>query len=168
MKEQDRVARNKERLEQLYPTFRTRVERVIKELEARGYRPRIQDAYRSPADQLRAYNSGHSKLKYGFHNVTGTGGKPEALAVDLLDDDNPLNPSKHYLLTLARVAYVAGVTTGIDWGLPAAMRAKLATAVRKGLLSADEAEGFRIGWDPTHIEPMGMTAAQARRGDRPK
>lgn len=43
----------------------------ITEMENRGYRPRIQDGYRSLADQMIAFNTGHSKLKYGFHHVTG-------------------------------------------------------------------------------------------------
>jgi hypothetical protein len=33
---------------------------------AQRLRPRIQDARRSPADQLKAFESGHSKLRYGF------------------------------------------------------------------------------------------------------
>ena len=41
------------------------------ELEAEGWRPRIQDGWRSIAAQELAFNSGHSKLKFGFHNVTG-------------------------------------------------------------------------------------------------
>ena len=87
MTEPARRARNESRLQELFPTFRARIRRVIKRLEDNGLRPRIQDAHRSPEDQLAAFNAGHSKLKFGFHNVTAGDGTPEALAVDMLDDD---------------------------------------------------------------------------------
>jgi hypothetical protein len=50
--------------------------------------------------------------------VTAADGTPEALAVDMLDDDAPLNPSKKYLLMLAHAAEKAGLETGIRWGSP--------------------------------------------------
>ncbi|MGD0948541.1 MAG: hypothetical protein ABSA52_14035 [Candidatus Binatia bacterium] len=70
MTEEERQRRNAERLTELYRTFRTRIASVIDSLESQGIRPRIQDAWWSPDDQLQAFNSGHSKLKFGFHNVT--------------------------------------------------------------------------------------------------
>lgn len=140
-----------------------RLREVIKALEHAGLRPRIQDAWRSEADQLRAYNAGHSKLKYGFHNVTGAGGKPEALAVDLLDDDNPLNSKKSYLLQLAAAAQQAGLITGIRWGVPAKLLAGLEQAIAEGDWNAS----VKIGWDPTHVQPVGLTVAEARAGKRP-
>ena len=87
MTEEQRRQQNAERLTELYPTFRTRIASVIDSLESQGMRPRIQDAWRSPEDQLRAFNSGHSKLKFGFHNVTAQDGSKEALAV--LRDSRP-------------------------------------------------------------------------------
>src|ERR1043166_7490064 len=117
MTEQQRQQRNSERLFELFPTFWARISRVISDLEAMGVRPRIQDAYRSPEDQLIAFNSGHSKLKFGFHNVTGANGAKESLAVDMLDDDSPLNLSKGYLLKLAFASQKNGLITGIRWGV---------------------------------------------------
>lgn len=98
MKEIDRKKRNETRLLELYPTFRVRLEKVIVTLESKKIRPRIQDAWRSLADQEKAFKSGHAKVLFGFHNATASNGTPEALAVDLLDDDSPLSPSKNYLL----------------------------------------------------------------------
>lgn len=89
MKELDRKKRNEDRLKELYPAFAEQLKKVIKELENRNLRPRIQDAWRSIEDQLKAFNKGHSKVKFGFHNVTGKNGEKQSLAVDLLDDDNP-------------------------------------------------------------------------------
>jgi len=163
MKESDRKKRNDTRLLELYPTFRARLERVIVALEAKGIRPRIQDAWRSPADQEKAFNMGHSKLKFGFHNVTAADGTPEALAVDLLDDDAPLNPSKNYLLHLAAAAETEGLITGIRWGVPK----KLVDAIDASIASQEWDAEVKVGWDPTHVQPTGVTVAQARAGDRP-
>lgn len=133
-------------------------------MEARGYRPRIQDAYRSPEDQMKAYTSGTSKLKYGFHNVTGANGAKESLAVDLLDDDFPLNSRKEYLLNLADASEKQGLQTGIRWGLPATLRKGIDTAIAQKAWKTE----LRIGWDPTHIEPTGITVAEAKEGKRPQ
>jgi hypothetical protein len=113
MTEEERRQRNAERLTELYPTFRTRIASVIDILESQGMRPRIQDAWRSPEDQLRAFNSGHSKLKFGFHNVTAQDDSKEALAIDMLDDDHPAAEGREYLLHLAAAAAQQGLTTGI-------------------------------------------------------
>lgn len=163
MKEKDRKQRNVDRLSELFPTFRARVEKVIVALESKGIRPRIQDAWRSPADQLKAFNSGHSKLKFGFHNVTASNGTPEALAVDLLDDDHPVASTKNYLLQLASAAEAAGLISGIRWGVPK----KLIGSIDKAIASQDFDANVKIGWDPTHIQPTGITVAQAKAGKRP-
>src|SRR6185295_9972499 len=115
MNEEARKNRNKTRLNTLFPTFAKRVGRLIAALEADGLRPRIQDAWRSPEDQRKAFESGHSKLLFGFHNVTGPQGQQEGLAVDLLDDDHPLNPGRPYLLKLAAAAEQQQLVTGIRW-----------------------------------------------------
>jgi hypothetical protein len=162
--ESARKQRNSDKLEELYPTFRTRIAAVIAALEGIGIRPRIQEAWRSPSDQLIAWQTGHSKLKYGFHNVTGKNGAKEAFAVDLLDDDHALNPSTAYLLHVAAAAQGQGLTTGLRWGLPPA----LAGAIDEALTGAKWDAPIKIGWDPTHIEPTGLTPTQARAGTRPE
>lgn len=163
MTELQRQKRNQERLLELFPTFRVRLAKVIMELETMGVRPRIQDAYRTPADQLKAFNSGHSKLKFGFHNVTGPNGEKESLAVDMLDDDSPLNISTSYLLKLAHASQINGLSTGIRWGLPQNLRSAIDDAINAKNWNAP----VKIGWDPTHVEPAGMTASQAKNGKRP-
>lgn len=163
MIEEKRKERNVQRLAELYPKFSKRVAAVIKSLEKQGKRPRIQDAWRSPAEQLKAYNSGHSKLKFGFHNVTADDGTKEALAVDLLDDDSPAKEGREYLLRLAAAAQAQGLATGIRWGLPP----KLREAIDAAIEAKDWAADIKVGWDPTHIEPVGLTVAQAKAGKRP-
>jgi hypothetical protein len=164
MEEQARKARNEARLSELFPTFRVRIARVIAELESRGIRPRIQDGWRSPADQLKAFETGHSKLKFGFHNVTSASGTPESLAVDMLDDDSPLAAGKPYLLQLAAASQNAGLITGVRWGVPKA----LVGAIDAAIAAKDWNANVKIGWDPTHVQPTDVTVAQAKAGSRPK
>jgi hypothetical protein len=163
MTEAKRQQRNAERLAELYPTFRRRVTAMLEDLETQGLRPRIQEAWRSPADQLRAFESGHSKLKFGFHNVTGQGGSKESLAVDVLNDDHPLNPGTSYLLRLAAAAESQGLTSGIRWGLPA----RLVAAIDAAIAGGDWKASVKLGWDPTHVQPVGLTVTEAKQGRRP-
>jgi hypothetical protein len=164
VKEADRKKRNADRLKELYPTFRARLESVIASLEDAQLRPRIQDAWRSLADQKSAFEKGNAKVLYGFHNVTGPNDTPESLAVDLLDDDNPLSPGKPYLLQLAAAAEKEGLVTGIRWGVPA----KLVLGIDAAIAKKDWDASVKIGWDPTHVQPTDITIAEAKSGKRPK
>lgn len=163
MLEADRLQRNSSRLQELYPTVRGRVEAVLKEMEAAGYRPRIQEAWRSADDQLKAYRSGASKVQYGFHNVTASNGTKESLAVDVLDDNLPLGAKTDYMLHLAAAAERNGMTTGIRWGL--------SEAYSKAIDDAIAAQAWKtpihIGWDPLHVEATGLTIAEVKHGKRP-
>ena len=163
MNEPDRKTRNTERMKTLFPTFASPVARVINRLETDGMRPRIQDAWRSPEDQRKAFETGHSKLLFGFHNVTGAGGRPEALAIDLLDDDAPLAASRKYTLKLAAAAEAEGLISGVRWGLPQ----KLRDAIDVAIANQDWEAPVKFGWDPLHVEPTGITVAEARGGKRP-
>lgn len=163
MKEADRKKRNADRLAELYPTFRARLKKAIASLESSGIRPRIQDGWRSPAEQKKAHDGGHSKLLFGFHNVTAKDGTPESLAVDLLDDDSPLSPGKSYLLQLAAAAEKAGLITGIRWGVPG----KLVKAINQAIAAKDWNANVKVGWDPTHVQLTGITVAEAKAGKRP-
>lgn len=163
MKEDARKAQNAAMLLELYPSVRVRVAAVIKAMEGVAFRPRIQQAWRSPEEQLAAFRSGHSKLKYGFHNVTGAGGKKESLAVDLIDDDQPLKSRLSYLLRLAFFARAQGLKTGILWGLPQ----DLARGVNEAIEAQRWDAQVKIGWDPAHLEPSIGAPAQAKAGWRP-
>jgi hypothetical protein len=163
MNEAARTQRNQQRLKECFPKFAARVDAVIKDLEAQGIRPRIQDAHRSIADQLKAFNNGFSNVKFGFHNVTGANGKPEALAVDLLDDDHPLNPPRKYTILLAEAAQAHGLHPGSFFGLSGSLRAGLSKAIQDHNFDAK----IKIGFDPTHIEVTGISISEAKAGARP-
>jgi hypothetical protein len=163
MNEPERNQRNAQRVTELWPSFGNKIKAVITDLESQGLRPRIQDAWRSPQDQLIAFNSGHSKLKYGFHNVTAANGTKEALAVDMLDDDHAANEGREYLLRLAAAAESQGLVTGIRWGLSP----NFSQAIDSAIANQDWKAPVKVGWDPTHIQPTGMTATEAKAGQRP-
>jgi LysM repeat protein len=163
MKEADRKARNSQRLTEMDDPMGVVVRRVLNRMEAQGFRPRIQEAFRTPADQLEAFLSGHSKVKFGFHNCTGAGGVKESLAADVLDDDHPFGPPKRYMLALAIAAHAEGVHTGISFSLPPKLAAGVAAAIADG----DINRKVKVGFDPTHVEPVGITIAQAKAGKRP-
>lgn len=163
MTEPERRTRNAARLAECWPPFARKVKAIILDLEGHGYRPRAQDAWRAPAAQLEAWYSGHSKLKWGLHNATGPGGIKEALAVDILDDDFPLNPRRSFILRLASSAQAHECKTGVDWGLPAAMRRALQEAIT---LKHWDYHG-KLGWDPLHCEAP-ISPLLARWGRRPK
>ena len=164
MDETARTARNTQRLTELDRVFARRVATIIQELEADGFRPRIQDGWRSPESQLEAFSSGHSQLRFGFHNVTGPNGEKQSLAVDLLDDDFPLNSRSDYLLRLAASALENHCQTGVLWGLPPPLREAVRLAIERREWNAR----LKIGWDPTHIEPTDVSVEDARGGKRPR
>jgi len=164
MTDAQRVRRNITRLRECWPPFSARVVQVIETLESKGFRPRIQDAWRSPDKQREAFEAGHSKLMFGFHNATAADGiTKESLAVDLLNDDAPLAPDRRYLFALASAAVDHGLVTGILWGLRGAIRTATTTAVSTGM----DIGVAKIGWDPTHLQTTRVTVARARRGSRP-
>jgi hypothetical protein len=163
MLEKDRQARNQQMLAEMYPTFRTRVQAVIKELESQGLRPRIQESWRSPQAQMEAFRSGHSQLMYGFHNVTAANGTKEALAADIIDDNSPLSLNLPYVIHLAAAAENNDLTTGIYWNITDASVAAIHAAVATKNWNAK----LRIGWDPLHVEATGITPKEAQQGKRP-
>ena len=163
MLETDRIQRNQSRLQELYPYFRIRVQAMLQELEAAGYRPRIQDAWRSPDDQLKAYKAGTSKVQFGFHNVTGANGMKESLAADILDDDHYNGAKTDYMLHLAAAAERQGLTTGVRWDLIDAYSKAIDDAIK----AQDWKAPVHVGWDPLHVEITGLTITDAKHGKRP-
>jgi len=163
MNEAERLQYNKNKLQELYPWFRTRIEAVIKEMEQAGYRPRLQTAWRSPADQLDAYRRGTSRLQYGFHNVTDPNGGRESLAADIWDDDRLDKVKVDFILHLAVAAEANGLITGIRWDLKDEDSVLIDIALQNKNWNAK----VRVGWDPLHVEVTGMRPQEAREGRRP-
>jgi len=163
MNEAERKLYNQNKLQDLYPLFRTKIEAVIREMEQAGYRPRVQTAWRSPADQLDAYRRGSTKVQYGFHNVTGAIGAKEALAADIWDDDRLEKVKVDFMLRLAAAAEANGLITGIRWDLADEDSVLIDIALQNRNWDAK----VRVGWDPLHVEITGITIPEARDGRRP-
>lgn len=163
MTEAQRYARNEAILAELWPPLATRVRTILSLLEGWGHRPRLQDGWRSLEDQKEKVRLRLSEVPWSLHNATGAGGRKEALAVHVYDDDAPLNPTPAYLLKLLNAARQVDCTTGLLFGLPATQKARVVELADLQLWSAD----YKPGWDALHVEPQGLTEADARAGVRP-
>lgn len=165
MTEAERKARNASKLLELHAWFRPKVGAILADLEGHGWRPRIQEAWRSAADQATAYRSGRSKLRWGFHCATANDGRAEALAADIVDDNRPYDETRPFLLQLAASAAAHGLETGIWFSLSQARRRRLMEALER----REWHYSGPIGWDPWHVQPKPetLTVAQARAGQRP-
>jgi hypothetical protein len=155
------AARNEAGLKECWPAFGARVRRALLTLQSAGLRPRVHDAWRSPAEQLADFKSGASQRRWGYHNATSAAGAPEALAVDIVDDDHPMHVPWAFIAAVNRSAWDAGLNTGVLWGLPMHLRAGTEATIRAG------GQPKKWGWDPLHLEPRGLTIARARAGERP-
>lgn len=72
--------------------------------------------YRSPAEQLEAFNSGHSQLKFGNHNVTDSLGRPAARAIDVMVNVNGVGTwEPEYYRPLVDLAKRHGLVSGGSW-----------------------------------------------------
>lgn len=140
MKDPDLLARNERMLTEVWPPLSPKLRAVLRDMQGHGWRPRIQQAWRSPAAQMDAYRKGYSGLKWGLHCVVNDKGGPCSLAADIVSDDNPYEEPAQFLHDLASSAAAHGLTTGLHWTKP---------------------------YDPWHVQPLGITAAAAKRGVKP-
>lgn len=175
MTDEQRHAHNEELLAQCYGPFAERARKVIEGLELVGRRPRIAVAARSPEAQAKAVAEGKSSVRFSFHMARSKDGRPEALAIDLVDEDFPQPPNdqrvwppafRAFILWLAHLAASWGLETGAVYGLRPEERAAFLRAVA----TATEPVPYDgpIGWDSLHLEPAGgFTTAQAKAGRRP-
>lgn len=115
MTERDRLSRNARRLSEIHHPVRPKFRAVLRDLEGHGLRPRIQCAYRTIAEQKAAFQSGHSRVRWGLHCAVDAHGAPDALAADVLDDDAPTKPGVHFLAMLMRAARAHGLSAPLSW-----------------------------------------------------
>ncbi|WP_395089756.1 hypothetical protein [Armatimonas sp.] len=163
MTDEQRTERNAQKLKECNPIFRSKVKAILTDLEGHGWRPRIQEAWRSPTRQKQLLADGFTKVGWGMHNATTEDGRPDSLAVDILDDDQPNKESTRFLLMLAASAKAHGCITGIDWGLAQEDR----DTIRSAIASRDFEAKVEVGWDPCHFQIEGISVQEARNGARP-
>lgn len=163
-----RRRRNSQEFAKIHPAFVLQFMAVIRDLEARGLRPRLQETWRDLAAQAKKFAAGLSEIKgTGPHTnvlLLGPGkSRPASLATHILDDDakNPADPGNEWIAALAVLGARHGLVTGATWAqskasvlapgkthrtlLEAAIVAGHEPLVKKLL---DEARGF----DPLHLE----------------
>ncbi|MBI5837190.1 MAG: hypothetical protein HZB25_08090 [Candidatus Eisenbacteria bacterium] len=162
-KETQRAARNREKLAELYPHFADSVRPILSELEAAGFRPRIQVAWRSPEEELKAYKAGISQSVHGMHGISGRLNQPESLAADVVENDDPDAIRIPFALQLASSAQAHSCQTGILMGLPH----NLAEAVTAAIARGDWGARVKLGWNPLHVQAAGLSLGEARAGKRP-
>jgi len=152
---------NEQKLKELHPAFRLKVRAVIKDLKTRKLRPRIATAWRSPQSQADAVAAGKSKVQFGFHNITGPNGQKRAWACDIVDDNNARVTNPKFFFPLAKIAESHGLITGIRWGLSESDIRLVELSIEKEDWAGTTT--MRTGWDPAHLQPIGITAEQAQK-----
>ncbi|WP_394796648.1 hypothetical protein [Armatimonas sp.] len=163
MTDEQRKERNTHNLTECNPAFRLKVAAILTDMEGHGWRPRIQEGWRSLARQKQLLADGYTKVGWGMHNATTGDGKADSLAADILDDDRPNHESTRFLLMLATSAKAHGCVTGIDWGLAQEDR----DTIRSAIASRDFDTKIEVGWDPCHVQIGDISIQEARNGARP-
>ena len=159
-----RQTRNAKLLRQCDPVFARKVSAILADMEGHGLKPRVQESWRSLARQNTLKQQGFTQLAWSFHNATNTQGQPDSLAVDLVDEQYPLQSPTRFLLLLASAARSHGCVTGIVWGLTK----KQGEEINQAIESSDWSASVMVGWDPEHVQIGGISLSEAREGKRPE
>ena len=163
MDDSARHANNTMKLRFCNPAFASLVILAISDMEPEGFKPRIGEVWRSPEDQLEKFKAGLTHVRWGFHCATTPDGKPDSLAVDMIDEEHPLDMALRFSLCLLWASTRRGLSTGLLFGLPTTHKNTL--LVRAAAKDWDY-KTKRIGWDGGHVEPLSLTVNQARAGTR--
>lgn len=102
---------------QLWETLAPPLQRVSLKAYELGYAHRIIQGWRSPQEQLRLFNAGKSKLKFGAHNYKN-GGVPASRAFDWIPADFHGWNDVSQFRTGAHLFFAAGhlLETLLTWG----------------------------------------------------
>ena len=158
-------AHNARMLAKMNPVMSLKVAAILRDLEGKGLLPKIDgQVWRSPAQQAELKRKGFSKVSFSFHTCCTSKGEPDSLAADIVCAKTGWDAPKSFWLMLAASARAHGCETGIEWGLNKVQRALIETVLGQRNWSAK----YVIGWDAAHVQPKGITLAQARAGRRPK
>jgi len=105
-------------LAQLHPVLRRKIRAIISDLAGHGWPAKVAWAYRSPADQVRAYEAGHSRVRWGFHCAHRADGTPCSLAADIVHSVSGWGAPKEFWRLLGRSAEAHECTWGGRWKSP--------------------------------------------------
>jgi hypothetical protein len=161
-----RLNQNAVNLAKMSPVMRPKIRAVLTDMESNGYKPLIDNAvFRSPAEQMKLYKAGYSKVTFSYHCATTKNGKADSLAADIIDQRFGwlgVAPRSYWFL-LARSGWVHNLYSGSHFGLTKAQR----KAFDLALDLRDMGYSGPLGWDRSHLEPRGVTLAQVKAGKRP-
>lgn len=104
-----------QKLDSLRPDFRSKVERVLARLKAKGYSPKIDFGWRSVEFQQELLKKGTTKTSFSWHNVTDEKGNPSALAADIIETKPNWNTKNPFWKDLGIAAKAEGLIWGGDW-----------------------------------------------------
>ncbi len=154
MREWRRKRRNVSELKLIHPNFAIRFVLLLRRMEARGWRPRMQGTWRHPDQQLIEFYAGRSRVRGPVAPHTGTiQVQPASLATHMYNDDDPLGEAPRYWAELAIEAMYLGLQTGVLWGLDD--RAPHEDALENGHVRVlTSLLWIRRGWDPLHVEDI--------------
>lgn len=149
-----RQKRNRDQLSLMHPEARARMTRLLLEIEWRGYRPRLQETYRTQAQQLEKWGAGLSRIRTAGPHTCTVDGKPASLATHVLDDTDPIAAGAVWWARLAIVARQNGLQTGLCFGLTDSVhRQKIEAAIQGGLVGVLAIlVTHERGFDPLHVE----------------
>lgn len=106
------------KLDSLDTSLRKKVERVLANLTAEGFKPKIVYAWRSVEVQRQLVAQGHSKVRFSFHNAQYKNGRPRAYAADIIDRRwawSDAAMERGFWDALGRIAKAEGLFWGGDW-----------------------------------------------------
>jgi peptidoglycan L-alanyl-D-glutamate endopeptidase CwlK len=66
------------KLRSMHPDLQRKVQAVLQALKKRGYKPKIDNAWRPQNVQGQAFQQGRSRLQFSFHNAQNPDGTPNA------------------------------------------------------------------------------------------
>ena len=105
------------KLASLEPGCRRKIDAVLADLRAQGFRPTIIFGWRSVAVQQQLMRRGVTKVRFSFHNAQTPQGRPNAWAVDVVDERWAWNePDCHvFFRALGKSGKAQGLVWGGDW-----------------------------------------------------
>ena len=104
-----------DKLLQLHPVLRRKVEAILSDLAGHGFPAVIGSAWRSKEEQAVLHKHGFSKVLFSFHNATYPGGRPCALAADIVARDTGWGAPGVFWLLLARTRQAHGLHACAPW-----------------------------------------------------
>jgi len=106
------------KLRSMHPDLQRKVQAVLQALKKRGYKPKIDNAWRPQNVQAKLFQQGRSRLQFSFHNAQNPDGTPNAYAADIVDARYGWRPeaaASGFWKALGEEAKNQGLYWGGDW-----------------------------------------------------